>query len=122
MLLVTLPRFMLNESHITNRPAFLSLANSTDQNPVGEIKPLITSGENLSNGYSFPGIPDGLGAVGIENGTVDIFVNHEYDIVENGQNAKVSKLRLNTTDGSIIGAELAIIDSQGYERLLCIIS
>ena len=109
--------FMLNESHITNRPAFLSVANSTDQNPVGEIKPLITSGENLSNGYSFPGIPDGLGAIGIENGTVDIFVNHEYDIEENGHNAKVSKLRLNTTDGSIIGAELAIIDSQGNERL-----
>src|SRR5215510_6408252 len=63
--------FMLNESHITNRPVFLSLANSTDQNPVREIKPLITSGENLSNGYSIPGIPDGLGAVGIENGTVD---------------------------------------------------
>jgi hypothetical protein len=31
--------FVLNESHITDRPAFLSLANSTDQNPVGEIKP-----------------------------------------------------------------------------------
>ena len=44
-------------------------------------------------------------------------MNHEYDIEENGHNAKVSKLRLNTTDGSIIGAELAIIDSQGYERL-----
>jgi hypothetical protein len=109
--------FMLNVSHITSRSAFLSLANSTDQNPVGEIKPLITSGENLSNGYSFPGIPDGLGAVGNENGTVDIFVNHEYDIEENGQNAKVSKVRLDTTDGSIIGAELAIKDSQGYERL-----
>lgn len=113
----TFTSFMLNESHITNRPAFISLANSTNQNPGGEIKPLITSGENLSNGYSFPGIPDGLGAVGIENGTVDIFVNHEYDLEENGQNAKVSKLRLNTTDGSIIGAELAIIDSQEYERL-----
>ena len=30
---------------------------------------------------------------------------------------KVSKLRLNTTDGSITGAELAIRDSQGYETL-----
>ena len=60
--------FMLNESHITNRPAFLSVANSTDQNPVGEIKPLITSGENLSNGYSFPGIPDGLGVLELKMG------------------------------------------------------
>ena len=55
-----------DEPHITNKPAFISLANSSDQNPFGEIKPLITSGENLSNGYSFPGIPDGLGAVEIE--------------------------------------------------------
>jgi hypothetical protein len=110
--------FTLNGSYITDRPAFISLANISDQQqPVGEIKPLITSGENLSNGYSFPGIPDGLGAVELENGTVDVYVNHEYDTEENGQNAKVSKLRLNTTDGSVTGAELAIRDSQGYERL-----
>ena len=110
--------FMLNGSHTTDGPAFISLANvSGQQQPVGEVKPLITSGENLSNGYSFPGIPDGLGAVELEKGTVDVYVNHEYDPEEHGQNAKVSKLRLNTTDGSIIGAQLAILDSQGYERL-----
>src|ERR671918_2310659 len=109
--------FMLNGSHTTDRPAFISLANvSGQQQPVSEVRPLITSGENLSNGFSFPGIPDGLGAVEIEYGTVDVYVNHEYDSEENGQHAKVSKLRLNTTDGSIIGAQLAITDSQGYER------
>ena len=75
-----LTSFMLNESHLTDRPAFISLANTSDQQPtVGEIKPIITSGENLSNGYPFPGIPDGLGAVELENGTVDVYVNHEYD-------------------------------------------
>lgn len=109
--------FMLNGSHATDRPAFISLANISEQQSFSEIKPLITSGENLSNGFSFPGIPDGLGTVEIENGTVDVYVNHEYDSTENGQHAKVSKLRLNTTDGSIIGGELAIRDSQGYERL-----
>jgi hypothetical protein len=110
--------FTLNGPYATNRPAFISLANiSNQQQPVGEIRPLITSAENLSNGFSFPGIPDGLGAVDNENGTVDVYVNHEYDSKENGQHAKVSKLRLNTTDGGIIGAQLAITDSQGYERL-----
>ena len=84
---------MLKGSYITDRPAFISLANISDQQqPVGEIKPLITSGENLSNGYSFPGVPDGLGVVELENGTVDVYLNHEYDTEENGQNAKVSKL------------------------------
>lgn len=109
--------FTLNGSHLTNSPAFISLSNISDNQSEVEIKPLITSGKNLSNGFSFPGIPDGLGAVEIENGTVDVYVNHEYDSEENGQHAKVSKLRLNATDGSIIGAQLAIKDSQGYERL-----
>jgi hypothetical protein len=109
--------FILNGSHTTDRPAFITLANVSDQEPPnGEVKTLITSGENLSNGFSFHGIPDGLGAVEIENGTVEVYVNHEYDSKENGQPAKVSKLRLNTTDGSIVGADLVIRDSQGYER------
>jgi hypothetical protein len=111
--------FMLNRSHLTDRPAYISLANiSNQQQLAGEIKPLITSVENLSNDFSFPGIPDGLGAVEVENGTTDVYVNHEYDSEEHGgEHAKVSKLRLNTTDGSIIGAQIAITDSQGYERL-----
>jgi hypothetical protein len=72
--------FMLNWSHTTDRPAYISLANISDQQqPVGEIKPLITSGENLSNSYSFPGIQDGLGAVEVEDGSIDVYVNHEYD-------------------------------------------
>src|SRR5689334_13850902 len=93
-------KYLNNEdiSHISNQ-----------QQPIGEIKSLITSGEILSNGFSFPGIPDGLGAVEIENGTVDVYVNHEYDSEEHGgEHVKVSKLRLNTSDGSIIGAQLAI--------------
>lgn len=73
--------FMLNGSHTTDRPANISLANISDQQqqPVGEIMPLITSGENLSNRFSFPGIPDGLGAVEVEDGSVDVYMNHEYD-------------------------------------------
>ena len=33
-----------------------------------------------------------MGVVELENGTVDVYLNHEYDTEENGQNAKVSKL------------------------------
>jgi hypothetical protein len=108
--------FALNKSYITDRSAFISLANISNLNQTAEIKPLITSKENLSNGFSFPGIPDGLGAVELEDGAIDLYVNHEYDSEDTGQHAKVSKLRLNSSDGSIIGAELVIKDSQGYER------
>ena len=110
--------FDLEKLHLSDRPTFISLVNNSNREDVGEIKPLITSGENLSNGFSFSGIPDGLGSVEILNGTIDVYVNHEYNSEEQqGQHAKVSKLRLNRTDGSIIGAELVIRDSQGYESL-----
>lgn len=39
------------------------------------------------------------------------------NILKKMDKAKVSKLRLNTTDGRVIGAELAIRDSQGYEAM-----
>ena len=45
----------------------------------------------------------GWGMVELKNGTADVYVNHENDTEENGQNAKVTKLRLNTTNGSVIG-------------------
>ena len=110
--------FNLEKLHLTDRPGFISLVNNSNREEAGEIKPVITSGENLSNGFSFPGIPDGLGSVEMVNGTVDVYVNHEYNSEEQeGQHAKVSKLRLNKTDGSIVGAELVIRDSQGYESL-----
>jgi hypothetical protein len=97
--------------------------NSTDASHTnnisssGSIEPLITSGDKLSNGYTFANIPDGLGAVQIENGTVDLFVNDELENdTDHGGFAKVSRLRLNQTDGSIIGAELVINGSEGYQR------
>ena len=54
----------------------------------------------------------------INNGAVDVFVNHELENeTDEGGFAKVSKLRLNQTDGSIIGAELVINGSEEYKRL-----
>jgi hypothetical protein len=133
--------FKLEKPFLTEKRSYISLANATtvvsgnsssnssnsstdtshnsnNINSSASIEPLITSGEKLSNGYTFANIPDGLGAVQIENGTVDLFVNHELENdIDHGGFAKVSRLRLNQTDASVIGAELIINGSEGYQRL-----
>src|SRR5919107_910341 len=123
--------FRLNESFLTKDRAFISLVNSSSNGTVvndnanssaissnNTIKAMIASGDTLSNNYNFAKIPDGLGAVQVENGTVDVFVNHELENeTDEGGFAKVSKLRLNQTDGSIIGAELVIDGDEEYKRL-----
>ena len=123
--------FELDEPFLTTERAFISLVNSSSNgNVVNDnanssaissnhtIKALITSGDSISNNYTFANIPDGLGAVQVENGTLDVFVNHELENeTDEGGFAKVSKLRLNQNDGSVIGAELVIDGSEEYKRL-----
>ena len=124
--------FELDEPFLTTERAFISLVNSSNGNVVNDnanstsattnsnhtIKSLLTSGDTLSNNYTFANIPDGLGAVQVENGTVDVFVNHELENeTDEGGFAKVSKLRLNQNDGSIIGAGFIINGSEEYKRL-----
>ena len=123
--------FELGKPFLTEQRSYISLANATvsrnssstdtsyDNNiGIGSIEPLITSGDRLSNNYTFANIPDGLGAVQVKNGTVDVFVNHELENeTDQGGFAKVSRFRLNQTDGSIIGAELIINGSEEYKSL-----
>jgi hypothetical protein len=125
--------FEIDKSFFTNSKPFISLTNSsimkenktnnTDQNSNNNntsntIKALITSGDKLNNNYTFANIPDGLGAVQVVNGTIDVFVSHELENqIDEGGFAKVSKLRLNQTNGGVIGAELIINGSEEYRRL-----
>ena len=109
--------FDLTKPFLTDKRPYISLVNTSFNNSTSSVKPLITSGEQLSNNYTFANIPDGLGAVQIKNGTLDVFVNHELENkTDHGGFAKVSRLRLNQTDGSIMGAELIINGSEGYKR------
>lgn len=109
--------FELAKPFLTDKGPYISLVNTSFTNSNSSVKPLITSGEQLSNNYTFANIPDGLGAVQIKSGTVDLFVNHELENdTDHGGFAKVSRLRLNQTDGSIMGAELIINGSEGYKR------
>lgn len=109
--------FDLTKPFLTDKRPYISLVNTSFNNSTSSVKPLITSGEQMSNNYTFANIPDGLGAVQIKNGTLDVFVNHELENkTDHGGFAKVSRLSLNQTDGSIMGAELIINGSEGYKR------
>jgi len=123
--------FEIDKSFLTNSKPFISLTNSSvmkenetnntnqnNNNTSNTIKALITSGDKLNNNYTFANIPDGLGAVQVVNGTIDVFVNHELENeTDEGGFAKVSKLKLNQSDGRILGAILLIDGSEEYRRL-----
>jgi hypothetical protein len=123
--------FEIHKSFFTNSKPFISVTNSSvvkenktyntdqsDNNTSNTIKALITSGDKLNNNYTFANIPDGLGAVQVVNGAIDVFVNHELENeTDEGGFAKVSKLRLNQSNGGVIGAELIINGSEEYRRL-----
>ena len=90
--------------------------------PAGSaVKAIISSGE-VVDGVTFEGIPDGIGiAPGGSEGTVDVFVAHEQSTVPfrgtaDFQDASVSKLTLDTTDGGVLAAEVAIGPENGYLR------
>lgn len=70
--------FELDKPFLTEKRAFISLTNTSaaDENGTNAspnnntdytIKALINLGDKLSNNYTFANIPDGLGAVEVEN-------------------------------------------------------
>ena len=53
--------FDLSKPFLTDKEPYISLVNASFNNSISSVKPLITSGEQLFNNYTFPNIPDGLG-------------------------------------------------------------
>jgi hypothetical protein len=95
------------------------------------IKPIMTVGDTLSNGYRFEAIPDGIGVLPRGQGRVDLFVNHETSKVPfpyntaspsptNGENdfdnAQVSRIVLNQHSAGVLTASYAIPSSDGWQR------
>jgi hypothetical protein len=87
----------------------------------GEVTPIINSGDELGD-FLFEGIPDGIGlAPGPQEGTVDVYVNHEQSTVPfrntaDFQDASVSKLTLDTSTAAVLEASVAIGSEAGYIR------
>jgi Bacterial protein of unknown function (DUF839) len=110
----------------TKQPSML-----TPVKPGVKIRPLLTVGDVLRNGYRFESIPDGISVRNIRRGRVQLFVNHETGKVPfpynptaptaaNGENdfenSQVSRLTLNRKSRGVLGGSLAINSSLGYQR------
>jgi len=90
--------------------------------PAGSsVKAIISSGETV-NGFTFQGLPDGIGlAPGSDQGTVDVFVVHEETTVPffgtaDFQDASISKLTLDTNSAAVLAASVPLGPENGYLR------
>lgn len=108
-----------SSGYLTPQPPFITLAPGA---PSGsDITAIINSGD-LLNGFTFEGLPDGIGlAPGPDAGTVNVFVAHAQTTVPffgtaDVQDASVSKLTLSTDDAGVLAAEVAIGPENGYLR------
>ena len=80
------------------------------------VDPLVTIGDDI-NEYIAPGIPDGMGAIALNENTVRLFVNHELSntagyayTLESGAEltgARVSYFDIDTTTRTVVDAGLA---------------
>jgi len=101
----------------TTTPALLKGVNGS------KVKPIISVGDKLGNGYMFESIPDGI-SVGKVNGkgTFDVYVNHELSLVpfpatrQDATNSMLSKLRLHQKSAGVLKGSIVIPSSAGYQR------
>jgi hypothetical protein len=85
------------------------------------VTAIISSGETV-NGFTFQGLPDGIGlAPGPSGDTVDVFVVHEETTVPffgtaDFQDASISKLTLDTNSAAVLAASVPLGPENGYLR------
>ena len=88
--------------------------------PTGSaLLPIISVGDHVG-GYTYEGIPDGIGAMPGTGGNTEVFVNHEQSRVPFGgfadfDWASVSHLTLAPSGGVLAGSE-PLPDSAGFQR------
>ena len=107
----------------TEEAPFITIADGL---PAGaSVKAIISSGESL-DGFTFQGLPDGIGVrPGEAKHTVDVYVAHEETTVPffgtaDFQDASVSRLTLSTKgghgQGGILDASVDLSPDDGYRR------
>jgi hypothetical protein len=103
---------------LTSDPPFITLDSGV---PAGSsVLAIISSGES-TNGFTFQGLPDGIGLAPANGGGVDVFVNHEETTVpffgsSDFQDASVSRVTLSLTSGGVTAASVVLPASEGFLR------
>ncbi len=106
------------ESYLTTQAPFITLTGNV---PSGSsVKAIINSGDEL-DGFTFSGLPDGIGIAPATDGNVNVFVSHEestvaFRNVADFQDSSISKLTLDTDTGAVLGAEVVLSASEGFKR------
>ncbi|MEY4348270.1 MAG: hypothetical protein RIS43_689 [Actinomycetota bacterium] len=117
-------------SALAMSPAFASEAtptyiSSVDQ-AVAEVTQILASGDTIG-GYTWPGTPDGMGAVKNADGTVTVFVNHEFSASDafvgqversyGGFGSTITAVTYNTETHSVVKVEDAIKSAAWYDYI-----
>lgn len=102
----------------TATPPMISL---TPDAPAGSSVVAIISSGDMIDGFTFEGIPDGIGLMPGASGEVEVFVTHEQSTVPflgfaDFQDSSVSHLTLDTDDAGVLGASVAIGPENGFLR------
>ena len=102
---------------LTDDPAMLTAVA-----PGTQIKPLISAGDELPNGYVFQSLPDGIGIDprGDKFG-FDVYVAHETSAVpfrglSDTENAQASRLKVSSGTGKIMDGEIVVSSMENYLR------
>jgi hypothetical protein len=88
----------------------------------GKVIPILTVGEDAGvAGFTFEGLPDGIGIMPTGNRTIDVFVNHEQSHVPFGgtadiQDSSVSQLSISTKTGGVLDASVPLGPEAGFIR------
>ena len=86
------------------------------------LTPIINSGETFGDDFLFEGIPDGIGWIDNDDGTVDVYVAHEQSRVPflgeaDFEDSSVSRLTLDAADAaSIMAADVPLPPEAGFIR------
>lgn len=113
-LAVALPASVLGDHGFPNPKPYVSLTGD------GTIVPLINSGDVFGD-VTFEGIPDGIGAVPNDDGTVDLYVAHEQSHVPFGgfadyQDSSVSRVTVDIEEQAVVGLDVALSPDLGFLR------
>lgn len=125
MMLLAAPVGTAAPGFTTKTKPMLSLG--PDAPPGSLVKAIISSGDEFGS-FTFEGIPDGIGFVPNDDGTVDVFVTHEQSRVpfpvasptqtglQDFEDASISRLTIKLSNKKVLDADVVLPPDEGFIR------